>query len=157
MKSVLGMSAAVAVCACLVSAVPAAAEDKDCPDVEPVLAGTVKGTMTTAGFIVGARWGEGTLTLNDGTTHDFNASGAKLLETGVAEVQFTGNVYNLDKLEDFPGDYAAISQGLTLIEGLTGSAVLTNDNCVYIEVDAESQGVRLSAPAPGGVLIEFEE
>ena len=157
MKSVIGMSAAVAVGACLVSAGPSVAQEKDCPDVEPVLAGTVKGTMTTAGFIVGARWGGGTLTLNDGTVRDFNASGAKLLETGVAEVQFTGNVYNLEKLEDFPGDYAAISQGLTLIEGITGSAVLTNENCVYIEVDAESQGVRLGAPAPGGVLIEFEE
>ena len=157
MKSVIGMSTAMAVGACLVSAGPSVAQEKDCPDVEPVLAGTVKGTMTTAGFIVGARWGEGTLILNDGTVRDFNASGAKLLEIGVAEVQFTGNVYNLEKLENFPGDYAAISQGLTLIEGITGSAVLTNENCVYIEVDAESQGVRLSAPAPGGVLIEFEE
>ena len=157
MTSILRASAALAAVALLVSAVPSAAQEKDCPDVEPVLAGTVKGTMTTAGFIVGARWGEGTLTLKDGTVRDFNASGAKLLETGVAEVQFTGNVYNLEKLEDFPGDYAAISQGLTLIEGITGSAVLTNENCVYIEVDAESQGVRLSAPAPGGVLIEFEE
>ena len=61
------------------------------------------------------------------------------------------------RIATLSGDYAAISQGLTLIEGLTGSAVLTNDNCVYIEVDAESQGVRLSAPAPGGVLIEFAE
>ena len=157
MTSLLRSLAVLAAVIALVSAGPSIAEDRNCPDVEPVLAGTVKGTMSTAGFIVGIRWGEGTLILNDGTTRDFNASGAKLLETGVAEVQFTGNVYNLDKLEDFPGDYSAVGQSLTLIEGLTGSAVLTNKNCVYIEVDAESQGVRLSAPAPGGVLIEFAE
>ncbi len=157
MKSVLGVLAVLAACMFLISAGPSAAQEKDCPDVEPVLAGTVKGTMTTVGFIVGVRWGEGTLTLKDGAAHPFNASGAKLLETGVADVQFTGNVYNLEKLDDFPGDYSAVSQSLTLIKGLTGSAVMTNDNCVYIELDAQSEGIRLSAPAPGGVLIEFAE
>ena len=138
-------------------ALPAAAEETACPDGEPVLAGTIKGEMSTAGFIVGVRWGEGTLTLNDGTNRAFNASGAKLLETGVANVRFTGNVYNLNGLDDFPGDYSAVSQSITIVKGLTGSAILRNKNCVYIEVDAESEGIRLSAPAPGGVLIEFAE
>ncbi len=93
---------------------------------------TVEGRMTSVGFIIGVRWGEGILTLNDGSQYKFTAQGAKLLDTGVAEVTFKGNVYNLEKLEDFEGDYGALAQGLTVIKGITGGAVLSNDNCIYI-------------------------
>jgi hypothetical protein len=135
---------------------PALAEDH-CPKGDLPVAGTVEGRATTVGWIVGARWGEGTLTLNDGSQHKFTGSGVKLLETGVAEITFKGNVYNLEKLEDFEGDYAAVSGGLTIIEGVAGGAMLKNDNCVYMNVDIESEGLRLSAPAPGGVLISLED
>ncbi len=148
------LSAAVLVFAMLQSA---AAAEKDCPKGDLPVSATIEGRATTVGWIVGVRWGEGTLTLNDGSQHKFTGSGAKLLETGVAEVTFKGNVYNLEKLEDFEGDYAAVSTGLTVIKGITGGAVLNNDNCVYINIDIESEGLRLSAPAPGGVLIKFEE
>jgi hypothetical protein len=111
----------------------------------------------TVGWIIGVRWGEGTLTLNDGSQHKFTGSGAKLLETGAAEVTFEGKVYNLEKLEDFEGDYAAVSGGLTVIKGLAGGALLANDRCVYVNIDMESKGIRLSAPAPGGVLIKLED
>ena len=50
---------------------------------------------------------------------------------------------------------AAVSGGLTVIKEIAGGAVLNNDNRVYINVDIE--GVRLSAPAPGGVLIKLED
>lgn len=135
---------------------PAIAED-DCPKGDLPVAGTVEGRATTAGWIVGVRWGEGTLTLNDGSQHKFTGSGAKLLETGAAEVTFKGKVHNLAEPDDFEGDYGALSGGLTVIEGLDAGAVLKNDNCVYISVDIESEGVRLSAPAPSGILIKFEE
>lgn len=130
---------------------------KDCPKGDLPVSATVQGEMTTVGFIVGVRWGQGTLTLNDGSEHKFTAQGAKLLETGAAKVQFKGKVYNLQKLEDFAGDYGSVSGGLTVIKGLTGGAVLTNDKCVYINVEGESEGIRLSAPAPGGVLVKLED
>jgi hypothetical protein len=129
----------------------------DCPKGDLPAAGTVEGRATTAGWIVGVRWGEGTLTLNDGTQHKFTGEGAKLLETGAAEVTFKGKVYNMAKLEDFEGDYGAVSGGLTVIKGLDAGAVLKNDNCVYINVDIDTEGVRLSAPAPSGILIKFED
>jgi len=134
----------------------AIAED-DCPKGDLPVAGTVEGRATTVGWIVGVRWGEGTLTLNDGSQHKFTGSGAKLLETGAAEVTFKGKVHNLAKLDDFEGDYGAVSGGLTVIEGLDAGAVLKNDNCVYISVDIETEGVRLSAPAPSGILISLED
>ncbi len=135
----------------------AAAAEKDCPEGDLPVSATIEGHATTVGWIVGVRWGEGTLTLNDGSQHKFTGSGAKLLETGAAEVMFKGNVYNLEKLEHFEGDYGSVSGGLTVIKGLDAGALLTNDNCVYLNLDMESEGIRLSAPAPGGVLIKFEE
>lgn len=130
----------------------------DCPTGDQMAkSGTIAGWGKSVGWIVGARWGEGTLALNDGTEHKFTFNGAKLLESGVARADFTGNVYNLSSFEQFAGDYAAVSQGITLVEGITGAAVLKNENCVYIEVSVESEGVRLSAPAPGGVLVKLEE
>lgn len=147
--------ATVALTFAMLQSAPAAAED--CPEGDLPAAGTIEGRATTVGFIVGARWGEGTLTLNDGSQHKFAGKGAKLLETGAAEVTFKGSVHNLQKLEDFDGDYAAVSGGLTVIKGLDAGALLKNDKCVYLNVDMESEGVRLSAPAPGGVLITLEE
>jgi len=46
---------------------------------------------------------------------------------------------------------------LTVIKGLDAGALLKNDKCVYLNVDMESEGVRLSAPAPSGVLIKLED
>ena len=141
----------------LVTLQSASAAEQECPKGDLPVSATVQGHMMTVGFIVGVRWGEGTLTLNDGSQHKFTAEGAKLLETGAAKVTFKGNVYNLQKLEDFEGDYGAVGGGLTVIKGITGGAMLTNSNCVYINIEAESEGARLSAPAPGGVLVKFEE
>lgn len=138
--------------------VSAPATAAECPtDDKAVKAGTIEGWGKSVGWIVGARWGEGTLTLDDGSTHKFTFNGAKLLDTGVARVDFKGSVYNLDSLQDFPGDYAAVGSGVTIGAGVTGGAVLKNENCVFIEVSVESEGLRLSAPAPGGVLVKLEE
>jgi len=60
-------------------------------------------------------------------------------------------------IEDFAGDYGAVSGGLTVIKGLDAGALLSNDNCVYINADSESEGVRMSAPAPSGILIKLQE
>ena len=141
-----------------VAALPAEAQDEqDCPTGDLPQSGTITAEATTVGFIVGVRWGEGVLTLNDGSEHKFHFEGAKIIETGAAKVHITGKVFNLEKPEDFPGDYAAIAGGLTVIKGITGGAIMKNKNCVYINAEAESEGLRLSAPAPGGVLVSFSD
>ena len=134
----------------------ASAAEQNCPKGDLPLSGTIKATAKTVGFIVGIRWGEGTLTLNDGSQHKFTFEGAKLVETGASKITITGNVYNLQRLKDFSGDYGAVSMGLTVVKGITGGVVLSNDECVYINAKAESKGLKLSAPAPGGVLVKFE-
>ena len=136
LKSAMPLRATLAAVALLFATLqPASGAEQDCPKGDLPVSATIEGRATTVGFIVGARWGEGTLTLNDGSQHKFTGKGVKLIETGVAEITFKGNVYNLEKLEDFEGDYAAVSGGLTIVEGVAGGAMLKNDNCVYIKVD----------------------
>lgn len=149
------VAAAAAGCLALATVGPVAADD--CPTGDQMTkSGTISGWGKSAGWIVGARWGQGTLVLNDGSEYEFTFNGAKLLESGIARADFQGNVYNLSSIDDFAGDYAAVSQGITLIEGITGASVLKNDNCVFVEVDVHSEGVRLSAPAPGTVVVKVE-
>ena len=135
---------------------PAHGAEKECPKEGVTKAGTFKAEVMTVGFIVGARWGEGVLTLNDGSQHKIHLEGAKLLEYGAEKVTLTGEVLNLKALEDFPGDYGAIGGGITIGEAGIGGVTMSNDNCVYINATADAEGLRLSAPAPGGVLITFE-
>ncbi len=153
--AVLALTAGIALAA---GPANAEAESKDCPQSKAVKAGTIQATVKTVGFIAAARWGEGTLTLNDGSEHRFHAAGGKLLEAGAAEVEVTASVYDLDKLEDFAGDYGAITTNLVIIKGLGGAGVLSNEHCVYIEIDeTDSTGLKVNAPAPGAVQISFED
>ena len=82
-----------------------AQETQTCEERELVQAGTFQAVAKSVGVIVGARWGSGTLTLDSGETYNFSFKGAKLLDFGASETSFTGTVYNLDKIEDFPGTF----------------------------------------------------
>lgn len=57
--------------------------------------GTIKGHVDSIGWLVGMRWGDGVLTMNDGTEHKFSIFGFKALETGLAANDLEGEVYNL--------------------------------------------------------------
>ena len=81
------------------------ADQKDCPKGDVEKSGTFQANIKTVGFIVGVRWGEGTLTLNDGSQHKIHLEGAKLLEYGAEEMTLSGEVLNLKSIEDFPGGY----------------------------------------------------
>ena len=117
--------------------------------------GTLQFSMTSIGFLVGVRWGEGVLTLNDGFQLSFDVSGAKLLETGIATAKFEGEVYNLTNLEDFEGTYWGASTKITVIKG-KGELQTNNANCVFIRARSTGGGLQLSGPAPEGLSIKFE-
>jgi len=85
------------------------AQDKK---VKLVKAGTIEVKGGTVGFLVGFRWGSGTLTLNDGTKLKFSFRGLKVLETGAVEIKAVGTVYNLKKPADFEGTYTGFSGDL---------------------------------------------
>ena len=124
--------------------------------VKPVKAGTLEVKGGTVGFLVGFRWGTGTLTLNNGTKLKFSFKGLKALETGAAEVKAVGTVYNLKKPADFEGTFTGFSGGMTLGKELFGFINLENARGVIVSVKSTNKGVRLSSPAPGGVHVSFQ-
>ena len=139
----------------------AAAQVADNPDSSPCLdeklvkAGTVEGEISVVGFLVGVRWGSGTLTLNDGRAFQFRMKGMKTLEVAVAKMQYSGTVYNLNRVEDFAGTYIGLGSGFALVKGL-GAASFGNGKCVIVNTKAKASGVRLTSPlGPGGVQVEF--
>ncbi len=129
---------------------------KACDRNNLVQSGTLQFSMTQIGFLVGVRWGEGVLTLNDGFQLSFDVSGAKLLETGIAKANFEGEVYNLTNLPDFEGTYYGASTKITVLKG-KGELQTNNANCVFIRARSTGGGLQLSGPAPEGLAIKFEK
>ncbi len=135
-----------------------AQEEVDCPDRELVESGTFTMNVKAAGLIIGARWGEGTLTLSSGETHNFSLKGGKLLDFGGSSTEVSGTVYNLEKLDDFEGLYLGIGGGLALATATLGGSSISNVECVIMNsTEREGAGLSVSMPlGPGGVEIEFE-
>lgn len=153
----LGVLSATA--AVLMFGTAALAQDtQECPGRELTEAGKFTAIVRSAGFIVGARWGDGVLILNNGETRNFSLVGAKLMEVGTAEIELSGTVYNLDKVEDFPGTFLGIGGGLTAVTTDLGGMSITNGACVVLNASHKNgEGLRASMPvAPGGVEIGFD-
>ena len=121
---------------------------------DAIPSGTIAGNVTSVGFIAGVRWGDGVLVLNDGEQRKFKLLGLKILETGVAENAFIGEVYNLKKVEDFEGNYFGASKKISIAKS-KGDGVVNNGKCVVVKFRTSGGGVQLSGPAPVGASIEF--
>jgi hypothetical protein len=108
---------------------------RDRPDGEYVRAG------------IGVSWGDGTL-MYEGKPHTFTLSGLSVIDLGMSKIAAKGNVFNLRKLEDFAGTYAAAEAGATLGDG-AGSVVMKSQHGVLIRVTSATQGVQLTLAAKG--------
>lgn len=154
MISRLTKVAAVAAAIALAGAAAQAAEP--CSPKNLVQSGTIEAHTESVGFLVSVHWGDGVLTLNNGEKHKFHLIGGKVIETGIGETHITGEVYNLDKLEDFNGTYYGSASETAVIEGPEGGIIAKNaSNCVYIHGKSAVEGIRLSPPAPGGVEVKL--
>ncbi len=67
---------------------------------------------------IGASWGDGKLNY-EGKTHDFSVKGLSVIDLGVSKVSARGKVFNLKKLEDFSGTYAAAQAGAAVGGGMS--------------------------------------
>ena len=135
----------------------AIAQDTElCDPNNLVKAGTFDAHLTTVGFMASIRWGQGVLKLSNGETHKFRVIGGKVLETGFGETHLEGDVFNLEKAEDFEGIYYGSSSSSALVKGPEGGVMAKNSsNCVYVHGRSAVAGVRLSPPAPGGVEVKL--
>ena len=100
---------------------------------------TIKTTRVAVGL--GFTWGDGTLKFK-GKDYKFKVKGLNLIGVGVASLNAKGDVYNLEKLSDFPGKYYAVEAGATLIKGSSG-LVIKNYHGVIINLKTKEKGVDL--------------
>jgi hypothetical protein len=126
------------VCALLVMASPVVAQPS----------GKIALHATSVAVGVGAQWGNGTLTLNNGTQHQFTVQGLEIGGIGVAEVRAEGEVYNLQNLADFNGVYAAAEANVTVGSG-PGAQTLRNEHGVVINLSSIQKGVKLTLAGEG--------
>src|SRR5712692_650602 len=96
---------------------------------------------------IGYSWGNGTLSYN-GKTYPVKVEGLSVGAAGVTRVTAKAEVFNLAKIEDFAGNYAAIGIGAT-VGGGAGAAVLRNQHGVEIALLSTTQGANLSVGFEG--------
>ncbi len=140
-----GRLALLACCAAIVSA-PAVAQRRD-PGVSGPPSGTISISARGAALGVGYTWGDGTLRYG-GRQYRFTVNGVTVADIGFSRVAGAGRVYNLRRLQDFSGTYAAATGEATLVNGI-GGQVLKNGNGVEIRVDHVTHGARLQGSADG--------
>lgn len=96
---------------------------------------------------IGWTWGSGELNYA-GRTYKVKVSGLGVAEVGVTKAEATGNVYNLKKLEDFDGVYAAAGAEGTAGKG-AGVSSLRNSKGVVINLKSETKGANIKVAAEG--------
>ena len=118
------------------------------------ISGTVEIEAKQLAFIVGGGWGSGVLHYK-GQDHPFKITGLKAGGVGYVEMDIVGDVYFLDKLEDFSGKYGQGAIGATVVKGGVVASVENNEG-VILRLKAKSKGVALNLGV-GGISIKFEE
>lgn len=118
---------------------------------DPGVSGSPVGTVTisakAADVGIGFTWGDGVLKYA-GHTYHFTVKGGDIAAVGYSKITGHGRVYNLKKLQDFNGTYAAATGEATAGSGL-GGQILKNGNGVEIRVDDITKGARLAGAAQG--------
>lgn len=114
----------------------------------PKVSGTVDIKTKAVAVGIGISWGEGTLSMYDGSKHEFSVKGLTVLDVGITSVEATGEVYNLVEAKDIEGIFAAGEAGATMIGG--GSVLaLKNGNGVVMKLKSTQKGLRLSLAGQG--------
>jgi len=116
--------------------------------------GKVTLESTSVALGVGVSWGDGTLAYR-GRTYKFSVRGLSVADLGISKVTANGEVYKLNKLEEFSGNYVAAAAG-AVVGGGAGAAAMRNQNGVELLLTATAQGVRFAIPA-GGVDIKLAQ
>ena len=120
----------------------------------PSTSGKVTITSKSVALGIGVAWGDGILEYR-GKKYHFSVSGLSVLDLGISKVTARGEVKNLQKLEDFNGNYIAGTAGAA-VGGGAGVAALKNQNGVEMALTATTQGVKLSI-AGAGVDIKLKQ
>ena len=115
----------------------------------PVFAdsGTIRMTISKAGFIVGVGGGSGALIFH-GRSYPLTISGLSVGTIGAAQAQLAGHVRNLRSPDDIAGAYSAITASVAVAGG-GKVATLQNAKGVILELRGKQVGFELSAALSG--------
>ena len=117
----------------------------------PAVSGTISFSSTAVAAGIGFTWGDGTLTMADGSTHGFTVKGLSLVDVGISSVKAEGEVYHLVEPKDLEGTYFTGEAGATLVGG--GSVIaMKNSKGVVLKLQTHQKGLKLTL-APGGLSI----
>jgi hypothetical protein len=120
---------------------------------ERVKSGTVEIEQVQVAFIGSGNVGGGTL-FYEGRSYRFSIGGLGIGGFGISKLEATGTVYNMKRLNQFPGAYGQARSGYALGNDGTGKLWLENTNGVLLELHAKRTGVALSMGADA-VYIDF--
>ena len=120
-------------------------------DAKP--SGTVSIDSKTVALGVGVQWGGGVLKFN-GKEYAFKVNGLSVLDIGISGVSATGDVYHLQKVEDFAGTYSAVEASI-VVGGGVGAVAMKNQNGVVMKLTSTKQGVQLKL-APEGIKVQMK-
>jgi hypothetical protein len=113
-----------------------------------VPSGTISLSATSMAAGVGAQWGDGILTLNNGKTYRFAIQGLEVGGVGFSDLHAQGTVYNLHKVSDLDGLYVAADANVAVGSG-PGTQTMRNEHGVVINLTSEQQGVKLALGGQG--------
>lgn len=114
---------------------------------EPAPSGSVTISSKAVALGIGVTWGDGTLTYQ-GKTYAFSVDGLSVVDLGIASITSSGEVFNLNKISDFSGNYAAGESGIAIAAG-GNDTIMKNQNGVVIRLHGTQQGGRLTLAAAG--------
>ena len=99
---------------------------------------------------VGLSWGSGVLRFA-GKNYSFKVEGLSVGDVGFAKVSAVGKVYNLQRLSDFAGTYAAVGAGVAVAGGVAG-LTMQNQRGVTMDLTATQEGLKLNI-GPQGLTV----
>jgi hypothetical protein len=109
--------------------------------------GSVSIDMTSVAAGIGFSSGSGVLRF-EGKRYLFKIDGLSVGNVGIASISAVGNVYNMNNISQFAGNYAAVGAGLALAGGAAGLK-MQNQSGVIINLYAVQQGVQLNIGPQG--------
>ncbi len=116
-------------------------------EAEDKPSGTVTIESKSVALGVGVTWGDGKLSYQ-GKTRTFSVKGLSVVDVGVSKVSASGKVFNLNKLEDFPGTFAAAEAGAAVGGGMS-IVRLRNQKGVVLELTSTQTGVKFTLAGEG--------
>jgi len=119
-------------------------------DIEKPPAATVDIDIKQLRLIFGGESGGGVLHFK-GKDYPFTIKGVSLGGIGFSEIEGTGVVHNLNKVEDFPGSYSAIGIGAALVQG-AGKSSYQNEKGVVFTLKSKSTGLALNMGITAGTI-----